>query len=156
MTGIPKLYQGVIMMMQNTFITETDEKYVSRESGKAAIIVFMAFSLFACFGFLIAWQTFIFFEGIVLLSCTVALFSMKRSNHNYELYFENDHLCITNRATGETFEVYDIPASDFIITQTKKEKTVNYCSLTIKKTVFAFGGIKNCLELKKYISENYK
>lgn len=144
------------MMTQNTFITETDEKYVKRQSYKAIVITFFVFSLLACFGFLIAWQTFIFFEGIVLISCIVTFFSKKHSNHNYELHFEDDNLCITNRVTNEVFEVYDIPASDFVINQSKKEKDINYCSLLIKNTIFAFGGIKNCSELKEYISENYK
>lgn len=143
-------------MLQNVFTTETDIEYVKRQSNKAMAIIFIVLSLLACLGFLIAWQTFIFFEGIVLVSCIVAMFSKKRNNNNFELHFENDHLYIMNRTTGKTFEVFDIPASDFVITQTEKEKAANYCSLLIKNTVFAFGGIKNCSELKEYISQNYK
>ena len=60
-------------MKKNTFITETDEKYIKAQSKKSLIIVFLAFSLVACLGFLVAWKTFVFFEAIVIVSC-VAVF----------------------------------------------------------------------------------
>jgi len=52
--------------------------------------------------------------------------------------------------------IYDIPASDFIINQSKKEKDLDYCSVGIKNTIFAFGGVKKCKELKEYIANNYR
>ena len=57
--------------------------------------------------------------------------------------------------SNESFYVSDIPASDFVITQAKDETKLDYCSLLIKKTVFCFGGVKNCRQLKEYIQENY-
>ena len=142
-------------MFQNTFRTETDEGYVKQKLLKTVFIIFAFLSLLACLGFLVAWQTFAFFEGIVVITCIATVLFQKNRIHSWELYFENDQLYLTNRATGERFEVYNIPASDFVITQTKKEKSLNYCSVLIKDTVFSFGGIKNCSELQKYITENY-
>ena len=146
-------------MEQNSFLTETDVKFANRKSYKITAIMFVVLSLLSCLGFLNAWQTFAFFEGIVLISCIITIFLKKHNKYNCdncELYFENDRLYITNRATNETFEVYDIQASDFVISQTKKEKEINYCDIVIKNTIFIFCGIKNYRELKEYISENYQ
>ena len=139
----------------NTFITETDCKYVKLQTYKATAVIFIVLSLLACFGFLIGWQTFLFIEFIVLISCIVTLNSKNGTRHDYVFEFEGNRLYITDRATSNIYEVFDIPASDFIINQTKQEIKKDYCSLTIKNTIFAFGGVKNCNQLKKYISDNY-
>ena len=143
-------------MNNNAFTTETIPQYVRLQSNKSLIIVFFVFSLIACLGFLIAWQTFIFFELIVIISCFVTLFQNNKKGHHWKLEFENDVLTITNLKTNESYWVSDIPASDFVITQSKNEMHLDYCSLMIKNTVFAFGGVKNCQQLKTYIKENYK
>lgn len=140
----------------NTFTTETDSGYVKHQTYKTTIVLFVALSLLACLGFLIAWQTFLFIEFLVAVSCVVALVSKKGTHHDYVLKFEGDRLYITDKANASVYEVFDIPASDFIINQTKREAKKDYCSLAIKNTVFAFGGVKNCAQLKQYILEHYK
>ena len=143
-------------MNNNAFSTETSPQYVRLQSNKSVIIVFFVFSLVAGLGFLVAWQTFIFCELIVIVSCAVSLFQNNKKGHHWKLEFENDMLTITNIKTNESFWVSDIPASDFVITQSRNEMPLDYCSLMIKNTVFAFGGVKNCQQLKAYIRENYK
>ena len=139
----------------NTFVTETDSKYVRLQTYKVTSVLFVVLSLLACLGFLIAWQTFLFIEFIVLISCIVTFNSKKSTYHDYSLRFEGDKLYIMDNFTASTYEVFDIPASDFIINQTKQEVKKDYCSLAIKNTIFTFGGVKNCTQLKKYISDNY-
>lgn len=139
-----------------TFMTETDPQYVMLQSNKSLIIVFFVFSLIACLGFFVAWQTFVFFELIVIISCFVTLFNKNKKGHYWKLEFEDDILTITNLKTNESFNVFDIPASDFIITQSDRETNLDYCSLAIKGTVFAFGGVKNCKQLEIYIQEHYR
>ena len=143
-------------MNNNSFTTETAPQYVRLQSNRSFIIVFFVFSLIACLGFLVAWQTFIFFELIVIITCVVSLFQNNKKGHHWKLEFENDVLTITNLKTNESYWVSDIPASDFVITQSKSEMPFDYCSLMIKNTIFAFGGVKNCQQLKTYIKENYK
>jgi hypothetical protein len=72
------------------------------------------------------------------------------------LHFEGDILTITDTFKNKEYVVYDIPSTDFTINQSKREKKFDYCSVAIRDTVFAFGGVKKCSELKKYISENYR
>lgn len=143
-------------MENNSFVTETDAKYAELQTNKALVIVFLIFSLVACLGFLVAWQTFAFFEGIVLISCFITFFSKKRSGNYWRLEFVNDNLTVTNLKSGKSFHVDNVPATDFVITQTKSEIPLDYCSLMIKNTVFVFGTVKNCTQLKEYIDANYK
>ena len=143
-------------MINNAFSTETSPQYVRLQSNKSLIVVFLVFSLIACLGFLVAWQTFIFFELIVIVACVGSLFQNNKKGHHWKLEFENDVLTITNLKTNESYWVSDIPASDFVITQSKSEMPLDYCSLMIKNTVFAFGGVKSCHQLKTYIKENYR
>ena len=65
-------------------------------------------------------------------------------------------LILTNLTTGQTFSVWDIPASDIVIKQSEKEKELDYGFVTIKDTVFGFHGVKNCSALREYIKENYR
>ena len=139
----------------NAFVTETDAKYVRFQSSKALLITFFVLSLFACLGFLVAWQTFAFFESIIIISCAVVFFQKRSKGHSWKLEFNDAVITITNLTTKEEFCVYDIPASDLVINQSKNEIKPDYCSLMIKNTVFAFGGIKNCRQLKAYIQENF-
>ena len=141
--------------MNNTFLTDTDFQYVRLQSGKSFILFFGIFSLAACLGFLVAWQTFLFLEFLVVISCVYGFWQNGKQEHRWKLEFENDFLTITNLKTQESFCVYDIPASDFVITQTKREIPLDYCTVAIKHTVFAFGGVRNCRALKAYIQDHY-
>ncbi len=142
--------------IKNTFFTETDITYAKEQSYKAFLLLYLVLSAAASLSLLISTRTFLFFEIFVFMICLLSLFINQKNLHDYRLRFENDLLCITDRTTGESFWVYDTPASDFLITQTPKEKKLNYCSVAIKHTVFMFGGIKHCAELEKYISENFQ
>lgn len=148
--------KGGAAMNYSTFMTETDPKYVRQQSNKASFIIFLVLSLLACLGFFVAWQTFVFFEAIVIISCFAALVSSNKKGHYWRLEFEDDALTIINLKTNESYSVYDVPASDFVITQSGKEANLDYCTLLIKNTIFAFGGVKNCVKLKAYIQENYR
>ena len=143
-------------MDKNSFTTETAPQYVLLQSNKALIIAFFVLSLIACLGFLVAWQTFVFFEIIIVISCFVTFFQNRKKGHHWKLEFENNTLTVTNLKTAESYLLSDIPASDFVITQSKSEMRLDYCSLLVKNTIFAFGGVKNCQKLKAYIQENCK
>ncbi len=143
-------------MPNNTFVTETDPKYALLHYNKSLIITFLVLSFVACFSLFIGWQTFAFIEAIIIVGCFFVFYQNKQKGHYWKLSFEAGTLTITNKTTFETFNVYDVSASDFIITQSKREKKMNYCTLKIKRTVLELGGVKNCLQMKAYIQENYK
>ena len=148
--------KGKIEMEQDTFTTSTDTQYWKDQSIKSMSILFLVLSCFASLGLLIALQTFLIFEMLVSFICFFSYYITQKNIHDCRLCFENDFLLIKDRTTGEVFEVYDIPASDFIITQSAKEKKLNICGMAIKETVFILPCLKHCNELKKYISENFQ
>ena len=143
-------------MANNSFVTETDPKYALLHYNKSLIIAFFILSFIACFGLIIGWQTFMFFEVIIFSGCFIVFKQNKQKGHFWKLNFEGHTLTITNKITYESFNVYDVSASDFIIKQSKREKQLNYCTLKIKRTVLELGGVKNCQQMKDYIQKNYK
>lgn len=143
-------------MTKNTFVTETDVKHVQSQSSRTLVVVFVVLSALACLGFLVAWQTFVFLELIVLISCGAVVVYAKRSNQSWKLEFEDDRLTITNQKTGEETVLSGVSASVFVMGQTQQEKELDYCSLVIQQPYFALGGVKNYQALKQYISENFR
>lgn len=138
----------------NTFKTETDEQYVHKATIKPAVITWLVMSALCCFGFLISWVTVVYLE-IIVIAVMIISYKSTTTPHDYELYFEDATLFITDRARKSEYVVYDVPASDFVITQTKAEIPLDYCSFTVKHTIFAFGGVKNCTQLRQYITDNF-
>ena len=142
-------------MNNNSFTTDTDVRYAQFQFFKPLLFVGIFLSLLACLGFLIAWQTFVFFESIVIVVCLVGYLSGKGKS-DWNLHFDNDVLTLTNNANGQTYSVWDIPASDIVIKQSKQDIKRDYCNLVIKNTVFGFYGVRRCSALREYIKQNYR
>ena len=141
---------------KNTFFTETDLSCAKWQSCKSVLVIYLVLAVVASVGVLISLQTFLYFEAFAFIIAVFTFFINQKNIHDYRLRFENDMIHITDKTTGESFWVYDIPASDFIFTQTKKEKKINVCGMAIKQTVFIFPCLKYADELKKYVSENFQ
>lgn len=141
-------------MEQNSLSIYTDAKYSKRRTITELIITYIAFTLLACFGFLISSSAFLFFEFCIISSLIIWPQRLKRDK-GWKLDFEGNYLTLINLYTRESYAVYDISASDLIIKQTKKEKEMDYCDLKIKDTIFNLRGVQNCKKLKEYIKENY-
>ena len=67
----------------------------------------------------------------------------------WELSFIKDRLYLKNLGNKKEFEVFDTPASDFIMRLTSKEKDEG--TLKIAKTVFNIGAIQDFSEMQKYV-----
>ncbi len=76
-------------------------------------------------------------------------------NNVFTLRFEGNELFIDGKQKQMHYHVYDIPASDIVLTQSEKDKAANRCSMKIKKTVFNLKYVENYSELKKYIEANF-
>lgn len=84
----------------------------------------------------------------------MVVFSKKQDKHNFRFRFEGSTLHIENKALGDSFVLRDLPASDFDMRQSRKEKELDYCTLLIANSSMAFGGVKNCSGLRRHIEEN--
>lgn len=142
-------------MENKTFITETDVEYAKQQSQRGIVSVFIVGTLLSCLGLFVSWSLFGFFEAILIFSCVMSLKQQQARGFAWRLEFFGNELIITNLTTNEQFRVYDTPASDFIITPSKYKKELGHCSFAVKRTIFAFDGVKNCKQLRAYIQENF-
>lgn len=90
----------------------------------------------------------------------VALFSggfmalILKKQPNAQLHFVADVLHITH-VDGKQYEVYAVPAADFICRQTPLERKYNVGRIQVKGTIFYFYGVQNFAETRRYIQENF-
>lgn len=142
-------------MENKTFVTETDVEFAKQQSQRGVASVFIVGTLLSCLGLLISWPLFLLFEAIIVFACVMSVKQQKARGFAWRLEFFDNELIIINLTTGEQFRVYDTPASDFIIHPSRYKKELDCCSFAIKRTVFAFDGVKNCKQLTAYIQENF-
>ncbi len=76
-------------------------------------------------------------------------------NNVYTIRFEGAEIFIDGKQKHMHYHVYDIPASDIVLTQSAADKAANRCGMKIKKTVFNLKYVENYSELKKYIAANF-
>lgn len=73
----------------------------------------------------IALITFLFFEGLVTISCVIAYFMSTRHIARWILYFEDDVLYLTNMGNKQQYKVWDTPLRiSFSIRQKIKQNTI--------------------------------
>ena len=142
-------------MENKSFTTETDAKYAKKQFIKPILFVCIGGAPLCLLALLISWQLAAFLL-ISLGSCFGIVYYTTIRKCSWRLFFENDQLTLTNLTTGQTFSVWDIPASDIVIKQSEKEKELDYGFVTIKDTVFGFHGVKNCSALREYVKQNYR
>ena len=142
-------------MENKSFTTETDSKYAKKQFIKPILFVFIGGAPLCLLALLISWQLAAFLLISLGFCFGIAYYTTIRKC-SWKLHFENDNLTLTNLTTGQTFSVWDIPASDIVIKQSEKERELDYGFVTIKDTVFGFHGVKHCNALREYIKQNYK
>lgn len=133
------------------FVTETDAKYIKNQSYITAAILFVLLSALASLCLLLSQKIFAAAEIVVILACLMVVFSKKQDRHNYRFRFEGSTLHVESKVGGDSFVLRDLPASDFDIRQSRKEKKLDYCTLLIANSTLAFGGVKNCSGLRAHI-----
>ena len=142
-------------MEKKVFLTETDVGYLRKVKLSAHGVVLGVFTCIAALGLTVTWQFFVFLECLILIGGCVSFFAKKYSKEDCEFRFEGDVLLIRNRVNGEVYEVKNTPACDFILNQSEKEKAKDLCTLTIRRTILVYGGVKHCSQLRQYIEENF-
>ena len=139
----------------NTYVTYTNEKDHLKVSRMTVVYMFLIMSLLALMALTVTWQFYVFLQVIVLVSCVFSFVTVTRTGHDFELRFEGDRLFITDRRSGASYEVWDIPASDIVLKQSKKDASLDRGVMVIKGTRFIFNYIYNFAELREYIRINY-
>lgn len=143
----------------NTFTTQTNAKKNTVYNIVTALVVI-----------LIPWAALVVYSvlqnppmwdmvGIASAAAAVillVLITQAKVNNIYTLHFEGSNLYLDGKQKHAHYHIYDIPASDFVLTQSKKDKCSDCCSLRIKKTVFYnLKYVENYTELRTYIEANF-
>ncbi len=86
----------------------------------------------------------------------VFMHTVSKGNYVITFTFEGAELHIDGSTRNSAhYVVYDVPASDFVLTQSPKEKELNRCTMAVKGTMFKYKNVENYTELKAYIEENF-
>ena len=88
---------------------------------------------------------------LVVLLTTIGLFPKAKTVFR----FEGNRLYIDGLTARQHYVVYDIPATDFILTQSTAEKAKNCGTMKIKNTIFRYSGVMNFAEMTAYIKQNF-
>lgn len=96
-------------------------------------------------------RLFLIFEGVILFAVLLAVILSLRQTKTV-LRFQGNKLYIDG---VKHYVVYDVPASDFLLSQTESDKKKDIGNMKIKNTIFSFKGIRNFSKLTEYINENF-
>ena len=107
----------------------------------------------ALYALTIAVVTFIFFEGIIILSLGLVLMLTARTR--WILIFNGSQLTITNTGNGNTFGFSKLTRDDFVFKQSNGQKAKNRGDLRIKGSSAVMNDLADFEELKAYIETNF-
>lgn len=138
----------------NELTTKTDPAYAGRERLKVSLIIGLCMTACNFLSLTISLSLFLLIE-VVICTVTFLCIQLPKRNQDWTLQFKEDELHVTNNATGESYEIYAIPTTDFRFRQTKKEKEMDYGTLTIRRTIFGFPSVKNVTAVKAYIQVHF-
>lgn len=141
-----------MVMEDNKFVTQTAPKANIAYCSVFALLFFVLFA--AAYLLLPQFGTYIFLGGALVCLTFFGVGFMLASSPAVTLRFKNDELQISD-SNGKEYQVYAVPASDFVFIQTPLEKKYNIGCMWIKGTVFFMLGVKNVSETKEYIRTNF-
>lgn len=92
--------------------TQTDSAYAAKERLKVSLLIglFMTFCNFLSLR--ISLSLFLMIE-VVVCFITFLCIQLPKRNQDWTLHFQGDELHITNNSTGDRYEVYAVPTTDF-------------------------------------------
>ncbi len=142
----------------NTFVTQTNEKKViTYNLITCAILVLSPWVLVTVYSLLQEppyWDLLGICSACFGLLGLILAFQVK-INNVFTLRFEGAEIYLDGKTKKAHYHVYDIPASDIVLKQSKADQEADRCSLRIKNTVFNLKYVENYAELKAYIEANF-
>lgn len=142
----------------NTFTTKTTEKLVKKRNLITFSAIILPLWIASAVYSLLQDPMDMQLLGI-LSACfgilSIALLSQIGVNNVFVLRFEGATLYLDGKQKQMHYQVYDIPASDIVLTQSAADKAENRCRMKIKNTVFNLQYVENYTELKAYIEANF-
>ena len=123
------------------------------KSVRTMIFTFIPMFALAFLGLKVAVATWLFLEGVLLLSF---LFCLAISAKTYWLIrFEDNKVLVYNNGNKQSYVFEDLKQSDFHIQQSEKQKAKNACDMRLEDAVFRFYDVQFCQEMQVYIQEHF-
>ena len=135
-------------------ITTTDAAYASKVRLKQSLIIGLCMSVCNLFSLIISLQLFLMIEAVVAFVIFLCV-QLPKKNQDWTLHFESDELHVKNNSTGETYEIYAIPTTNFRFRQSKAEKELDYANLTFRHNMLGFPAVKNAAAMKEYVKTHF-
>lgn len=133
----------------NTFKTRSTSAKIVRTT----VFTFLPMFALAFLGLKVAVATWLFLEGVLLLSFLFCLFLSAKTH--WEIRFEDDKVLIHNTGNRQSYVFEELKQSDFHITQTEKQKVKNACDMRLEDAVFRFYDVQACAEMQTYIRQHF-
>jgi len=138
------------------FTTRINKKYLFLATLKRLWIPFTIICGLAFLALFYNVPLFILIEAACLFSFAFSVYISYAKYKDTTITVEHNLISIDGKTQMSHFEIYDNPASDFIFSQTKKEKSADCGSMKINNTIFAVHGIANFEKTKRSILEAFK
>ena len=135
-----------------TFSTVSDSR---KRYFLTMLIVWLVLSALALLGLKVALITCLFFEVIILLTCVFCWVLVRKTTTRWRLEFEENTLLLTNLGKRQSYEVWDVPAEDFVLKQTKAQRKRDCGDLRIRNTMFTLIEVQNFSATKQYIETHF-
>ena len=133
----------------NSFRTRS----TARKNILTVVFTCIAMMLLAFLGLKISPVTWLFFEGIVLLTMGFCLIITARTH--WEIEFQENNILLLNTGNRQSFCLRNLRRSDLTIKQTRQQKARNSCDLKIADAPFGIYDVMQCDELRTYIQQKF-
>lgn len=125
-----------------------------RKKQQTVAITCLVMAVLALFGLMVAVQTWLFLEGVILFTFVFMLWQTKRAV--WKLEFEDSTLLLTDMGAKRQYRFDALTRADLSVKQTPAQKKRNWCTLRIQGFEFPVEDIYNADSLKQYLSETLR
>ena len=124
----------------------------ARKSVLAIIYAYIPMFLLAFLGLKVAMITWLYLEGMLLLTSAFCLLLVSKTH--WEIELQGNNISLVNTGNRQSYYLENLTQADFIIKQTQKQKNNNSCDLQIGNTPIRMYDVKHCDKLLIYIQEH--
>ena len=130
-----------------------ETRSTSAKSVRTMIFTFIPMFALAFLGLKVAVATWLFLEGVLLLTFLLCLAVSARTY--WLIRFEDSKVLVYNNGNKQSYVFEELKQSDFHITQTEKQKVKNACDMRLEDAVFRFYDVQSCKEMQAYIQKHF-
>ena len=125
----------------------------ARKSVITILFTFFLMFVLAFLGLKVAVATWLFLEGILLVSSLFCL--LLGAKTHWEIEFQGRNLTLTNTGNHQRYYFDALTLSDFQVTQSRRQAKRNSCDLKIKNTSFGISDVQKYDAFLQYLQQHF-